>query len=56
MKKLFLWLVLGLVLLVGGGALAGSGLHIAVLTVTGVVLAVAGFIIVFACLFAMDLW
>lgn len=43
MKKSLFWLVAGLVLLIGGGALAN--LHIAALTVLGVGLAVTGTII-----------
>ena len=43
MKKPYLWLVVGLVLLIGGGALAS--LNAPWLTVIGVVLAVLGAVI-----------
>jgi hypothetical protein len=44
MKKALLWLIAGLVLLIGGGALASLG--VTILTIIGIVLAVAGVIII----------
>lgn len=44
MKKAFTWLIIGLLLLIGGGAVASLGIKI--LTIVGVILAVVGVAII----------